>query len=228
MAATVGRTRPWWRGWIPATILVVIIAGIFVTMSLLVANGLGRPVPAATDGQVTDLNWSIFTPKGLAYIDESRNVRIDLSKTPVDASALGLPDDGSITIGPKGNGDVVLDYYLIVNGGGEGLGGDKFTVSQLTIETANGVVSKVSAPLSEVLNFRQTLDKLEKKADLFGWDVSNEQAIFDSVEQATHDKVPYSFTLGPNDKVGVPVSATANCDTTGYCVVEYDVTPAVR
>jgi hypothetical protein len=228
MAVQVGRKRPWWLGWIPATILGLIIVGVIVTMSVLVAGGLGRPVPSATDGQVTDLNWSIFTPKGLAYIDESRNVRIDFSHAPVDAAALGLPENGSITIGPKDNGDTVLDYYLIVDGGGQGLGGDKFTVSQLTIQTTDGVVSKVSAPLSEVLNFRQTLAKLEAKADLFGWDISGADAIFDKVAQASRDDAAYSFTFGPGDKVGVPIAATANCDPTGYCVVEYDVTPAVR
>jgi len=228
MAARGKRKRPWWLGWIPATILVLLIVGTVVTTSLLLAGGLGRPVPAATDGQVTDLNWSIFTKKGLAYIDESREVRIDFSRGPADAAALGLPAEGSITIGPKDNGDTTLDYYLIVNGGGEGQGGDKFTVSKLTIETKDGVVSKVSAPLSEILNFRQTLAKLEKKAPLFGWDISSEASIYDTVEKATRDGSPYSFTFGPADAVGVPVAATANCDTSGYCVVEYDVTPAVR
>lgn len=227
MAVEGKRKRPWWLGWIPATILLVLIAGTIVTTSLLVAGGLGKPVPAATDGQVTDLNWSIFTAKGLAYIDKSREVRIDFSRAPVDAAALGLPADGSITIGPKDNGDVVLDYYLIVNGGAEGQGGDKFTVSQLTIETVSGFVTRVSAPLSEVLNFRQTLTKLESKAPLFGWDVSGADALFSKVEQATRDQVPYSFTFGPADAVGVPIAATASCDTSGYCVVEYDVTPAV-
>lgn len=224
----VGRKRPWWLSWIPATVLVVIIVGVAVTTSLLVGGGLGRPVAQPTDGQVTDKNWSIFTPEGLAYIDKSRNVRIDFSRGPADAAALGLDPDGSLTIGPKDNGDTALDYYLIVNGGGQGQGGDKFTVSQLTITTTGGFVSRVSAPLSEVLNFRNTLAKLEKKAALFGWDTSGEAAIYDKVEQASRDNVPYSFTFGPADAVGVPISATANCDTSGYCVVEYDVLPAVR
>jgi hypothetical protein len=228
VTADVRRKRPWWLGWIPAGILAVLIAGTVVTTSILVSNGLGRPVPQATQGQVTDKNWSTFTAEGLAYIDASRNVRIDFARAPVDAASLGLPANGSITIGPKDNGDVTLDYYLIVNGGAPGQGGDKFTVSQLTIETTDGVVSRVSAPLSEVLNFRQTLAKLTAKAELFGWDTSGTDAIFAQVEQATRDKVPYSFTFGPADAVGVPVSATATCDTSGYCVVEYDVTPAVR
>jgi hypothetical protein len=228
VTAQVKRKRPWWLGWIPAGVLALLVVATVVVTSILVSNGLGQPVPQATEGQVTDKNWSSFTAEGLAYIDASRNVRIDFSHAPVDAAALGLPADGAITIGPKDNGDITLDYYLIVNGGAPGQGGDKFTVSQMTIETAGGVISRVSAPLSEVLNFRQTLTKLTTKAELFGCDTSGTDAIFDHVEQATRDKVPYSFTFGPADAVGVPVSATANCDPTGYCVVEYDVTPAVR
>ena len=228
MSTEMKRKRPWWLGWLPATILSVVIVGVIVTTSLLVGGGLGAPLPSPTSGQVTDKNWSIFTPEGLAYIDASRQVRIDFSRGPVDAAALGLHPDGSITIGPKDNGDVTLDYDLIVNGGAQGQGGDRFTVSQLTIETAGGVISRVSAPLSEVLNFRNTVDKLTKKAELFGWDVSGIDAIFAQVEQATRDNVPYSFSFGPADAVGVPVAATASCETTGYCVVEYDATPAVR
>jgi hypothetical protein len=222
------KKRPWWLGWIPATVLLVIIVTIVTVTAVLVSHGLGAPVPKPTAGQVTTKNWSIFTPAGLAYIDATRQVRIDFSHAPVDAAELGLDPDGSITIGPKDNGDITLDYYLIVNGGAPGQGGDKFTVSQMTIETEGGVVSRVSAPLSEVLNFRQTLDKLTQKAALFGWDTSGTDAIFRKVEQATRDGVPYEFTFGPADAVGVPVAATASCDPSGYCILEYVVTPAVR
>jgi hypothetical protein len=224
----VKRKRPWWFGWIPAVILVVIIGGIITATTLLARAGLGDPVPRPTEGQVTDLNWSSFTEEGLAYIDASRQVRIDLSRGPALAADLGLEDDGSLTIGPKDNGDVVLDYSLIINGGGEGPGGDKFIVGQLTIETTDGAISAIRAPLSEVVNFRQTLDKLIGKAELFGWDTSHVQQIYDMVDDATKAGEPYSFTFGPADKVGVPVAATASCDPTGYCLVEYDVTPPVR
>ncbi len=225
---TVKRKRPWWLGWVPAAVLVALIAATITTTAVLSSNGLGEPVPRPTEGQVTDKNWSIFTEEGLAYIDSSREVRLDLSKAPVAAAPLGLEPDATITIGPKDNGDVLLDYYLIVNGGGAGVGGDKFTVSQLSITTSGGVVTHVTAPLSEVLNFRQTLSLLQAKAELFGWDISDVEAIYDQVADATQDGVPYEFTFGPADAAGVPVSATANCDTTGYCVVEYDVAPAVR
>lgn len=228
MSPELKRKRPAWFGWIPAGILAVVIAGIITATFVLTGNGLGAPVPRPTEGQVTELNWSTFTEDGLAYIDRSREVRIDFKTQPTDATALGLEPDGSLTLEPKNTGDTTLDYSLIVNGAGEGPGGAKFIVSEITIETAGGVITSVHAPLSEVRNFRQTLDYLVGKAEIFGWDTSGVDAIYQQVEDATRDGVPYEFTFGPADRVGVPIAATASCDTTGYCLVEYDVTPAVR
>jgi len=215
-------------GWIPSVVLAIVVAGVIITSSVLLGSGLGKPVPSPTVGQVTDLNWSSFTPEGLDYISRVREVRIDLSDAPVDAAVLGLPDDGTVELAPIDNVDVVLDYSLILNGGGEYPGGDKFIVSSIEIETAGGVITHVRAPLSEQLNFRQTLAALEAKAELFGWDISGRDALFDRVGEATQAGEPYEFAFGPADRMGVPVTATASCDPTGYCVVEYDVAPSVR
>ena len=222
------RKRKKLLGWLPAAILTFAIVAVAATAGTLISNGLGDPVPAPTRGQVTDLNWSIFTKDGLAYIDQTREIRVDLARLPAPSAAIGMADNEAITIGPKDNGDLVLDYYLIVNGGAPGKGGDKFTVSQLSIQTAGGVVSSIRASLSDVLNFRKTLAMLTAKAALFGWDTSGTPAIYDTVEQATRDGKPYTFTFGPGVAVGVPIFATASCDTDGYCVVEYVVAPPVR
>ena len=221
-------TRKKWLAWIPAGILSLAIVGVVLASSLLIGGGLGGPAPKPTEGQVTELNWSSFTPEGLAYIASSRKVRIDMSRAPVQAAPLGLDDNGSLTLEPIDNIDTVLDYDLIVNGGGEGYGGGRFVSSTITIVTENGVVTLLSTTLREVLNFRETLAMLQGKADLWGWDVSGTDEIFATVEAATRAGETYEFTFGPADKAGVPVAATARCDTTGYCLVEYTVTPAVR
>lgn len=230
MAPELKRKRPAWFGWLPAVALLLIIVGVAVTTILLVNNGLGAtgPKPKPTTGQVTELNWSSFTEEGLEYIESTREVRIDFAKQPTDATAIGLPADGSITIGPYLTGDTRLDYSLIVNGAGEGPGGAKFIVSEMTIETADGVITEVRAPLSYADGFRNTLGYLLERGEVFGWDTSNTDAIYDQVNQAIRDGVGYSFTFGPGDRVGVPIAATANCGSDSYCVVEYTVTPAVR
>ncbi len=52
--------------------------------------------------------------------------------------------------------------------------------------------------------------------------------LYDRVSQATKDGVGYDFTVGPADLVGVPVSATAVCDVSGYCQVTYFISPGLR
>jgi hypothetical protein len=221
------RTRSELWGWIPAIVLAVVIIGVGTTTAVLLNGGLGAPVPRPTDGQVTDLNWSSFTPEGLDYIARSRQVRIDMSTQPVDAAAIGLDPNNTLVLEPIDNVDTVLDYDLIVNGGGAGAGGARFTVTQITIVTENGVITSLSAPLREVLNFRQTLNSLLARAELFGWDTSGVDAIYASAGDATRAGQPFEFTLGPADRAGVEFAATASCDPSGYCTVNYVVTPQV-
>ncbi|MDP3209671.1 MAG: hypothetical protein Q8M65_11020 [Rhodoglobus sp.] len=215
-------------GWIPAAALGVAVVAVLVTTGVLLSNGLGGPVPEPTEGQVTDLNWSSFTEDGLAYIAATRQVRIDMSNPPVDAAALGLAADDTLVLEPILNLDTQLDYDLIVNGAGEGPGGARFIVTEISIVTKKGVVTQISAPLREVVNFRQTLNYLVAQAVVFGWDTSGVDSIFQTAEDATRAGEGYEFTFGPGDRTGVNFSATASCDPSGFCLVRYDVTPRVR
>lgn len=224
----VKKKRPWWLSWIPATILLVIVIGVGVTSAVLLNNGLGKPQPKPTVGQVTELNWSSFTTDGLAYIERSRNVRIDLSHAPASAADVGLPADGATAIGPSDSFDTDNDYYLIVSGGGEGHGGHKFTVSELTVTTADGVIESIHAVASGALPFRLALKTIQDQADEFGWPPPDTTSVFAQVEDATRAGQPYEVASEAGSRLGITVSVTASCDTSGYCLLGYDVTPQVR
>lgn len=228
MSFEVKRKRPWWFGWIPAAALVLIIGGVGLSTVILLNNGLAEPLPKPTVGQVTDLNWSSFTEEGLAYIERSRNVRIDLSRGPADAATLGLDADATLDIGPSDNFDTDNEYYLILNGGGEGPGGAKFTVGQLSITTADGVIAGISTQSLGAMPFREAYNVLSGEVEEFGWSAPDRDAIFADVEQATRDGVPYEVSFGPGDRLGMSVLGTASCEPSGFCVLGYDVTPAVR
>jgi hypothetical protein len=218
------RKRAGWVGWIPALILTVLIVGVLGTGAVLLSNGLGQPAPKPTQGQVTDLNWSSFTPEGLEYIATTRDVRIDLSRPPVEAAPLGLADDGTLVLERIDSVDTMLDYDLIVNGGGEGQGGARLTASEITVVTVGGLVDSVSAQFVDVLPFRNALDRLEREADAFGWTVDREE-IFATAEEATRADEPFEFTLGPVGRVGFDYTAVASCDT-GYCQLTYTASPS--
>jgi hypothetical protein len=224
----VRRKRPRWVGWIPASVLVVIVAGVGIASAVLAGNGLGGPAPRPTVGEVTKLNWSSFTDDGLAYIERSRDVRIDLSRLPTDAAALGLAADGTTTIGPSDNFDTDNDYYLIANGGGEGFGGKKFTVSELSITTVGGEISHIVAQSSGAVPFRVALNDVGAQAEEFGWQPLDTDAIFADVSQSVAAGEPFGFTAGPGDRLGIVVAASVTCDQSSPCSVEYDITPAVR
>jgi hypothetical protein len=221
------RKRPWWFGWIPAAALLVIIGGIVATTIVLMNSGIAEPLPKPTVGQVTDLNWSSFTKEGLAYIERSRNVRIDLSRGPARADDLGLKPDGTLQIGPSENFDTDNEYYLIVNGGGEGPGGAKFTVGQMSITTADGAISQIRTQSLDAVPFREVYNVLVDDVEKFGWPAPDREAIFAQVEQATRDGVPYDVTFGPGDRLGMVVTAVSSCQPNGFCVLGYVVTPPI-
>ncbi len=213
--------------WLPAVILSVAVVAIIATAGVLISGGLGEPAPQPTEGQVTDLNWSSFSEEGLDYIAQSRLVRIDLSNPLADATALGLEPDGTIVLEPIELLDTSLDYDLIVNGGGEFPGGIRMRAVDVAIVTEEGRIARITAQMREVVTFRDALNQLEGRADEFGWDAPDRDQLFDAVADATEAGEPYSFTLGPADRVGIGVAATAFCDPSGFCVVSYDVTPRV-
>lgn len=221
------KKRPAWVGWIPAGILTVAIIGTGVTAAVLLGSGLGEPAPKPTSGQVTDLNWSAFTPEGLDYIASSQKIRIDLSRPPANAAALGLAPDGVVAFDPIDQLDTELYYDLIVNGGGEFPGGIRFTAEHVEVETADGVVTAVRGVVPDVLAFRDALAQLEGEAATYGW-VYDRDAIFDQVDAASKANEPFTIDFGPADRVGVSVAATVTCETNGYCTVEYEMTPSVR
>jgi len=224
----VRRKRPWWLGWLPAAVLVLAIAAVVIATLVFRTNGLGDPAPAPTVGEVTELNWSSFTEDGLAYIERSRDVRIDLDADHADAAALGLPAEGTVSIGPSNNDDTDNSYYLILNGGGDGHGGAKFTTSEVDVTTADGQITNVAAVAGQAEPFRIVLNALDKQLEEFGWTAPDRTALFEMVEQATNKGEPYEFSYGPGDRLGMSVTATAQCETSGYCLLRYDVAPVVR
>jgi hypothetical protein len=217
------RRRRAWLAWIPAGLLAIGIAAVVVTTAVVSQQAVPEPRP--TGDQVTDLNWSSFTEDGIRYMNETRLPRIDLADAPVEAAPLGLPDAGSVTVGPIEQGDTRLDYRLIVRGGGEDPGGLQIVVSTFTVTTVGGVIASVEAPLRSPMTFREALNDVTSRADDFGWTVDT-AAVFEQVEAATRAGEPYSFTVGPADRIGVPVAVRADCD--GTCSLTYEITPAVR
>lgn len=221
------RKKSPWKTWLPTAILGVAIVGIVGTAMVLLNNGLAEPAGPADEDQVTDLNWSKFDDRGLEYVSASRLVRIDMSQPPISASELGLPDDGVLEIEPVDNVDVTLDYKLILRTGGEEPGGVGLAVTRFELETAGGELVEVRAEPRGSFPFRDALATLQGEAELYGWDTSSTDQIFQDVEAAIRAGEGFSFSFGPAGRLGAQFTGTATCDPSAYCQLTYTATPSM-
>ena len=219
------RRRALLRTWVPTGIIVVLIAAVGFTTASLLGGGLGAPPPAPTAGQVTEVNRSVFTADGLDYIASTRVVRIDLSAPPVEAAPLGLPADGETVLPIIATGDTELDYSLRVYGGGAEPGGISLAPPTITILTAAGAISGIEAPSREVSPFRTLLSDLTGRAALFGWPEGEQERVLAEVAAATTAGQPYSFTIGPGDRLGLGVAVRVDCEPDGFCSSTWLLTP---
>lgn len=215
--------RPAWVGWVPAGILSVILLGAVITSVVVIRQGLAEPPPPPDGTQVTGARLSLFTDEGLAYIERSRRIRLDLSDPPVLAADLGLPANGTVQIGPTETG---LDYNVGIFGGGAEPGGLSLIVGELEVETDDGELVAVRAPLSRGFTVAETISEFRADAETYGWDVSGLDVVVDELGVATRDGGSYAFRVGPGDAVGVGVTADAQCVARG-CSVQFEVTPRV-
>ena len=225
MAMDDRRRRALIRTWLPTAIIVAIIVGVVVTTAVLLGNGLGAPAPAPTVGQVTEERRSAFTDAGLDYIARTRVVRIDLSEPPVAAAPLGLPDDGEVVLPVIATGDTELDYVLKVYGGGGDPGGMTIPATTVTIRSADGTVAAVEASTRGVRPFRDVLASLVRRADVLGWPAGEQERVLAEVASDTEAGRPFSFVVGPGDRLGFQVSARLDCGVDGYCGTTWLIAP---
>lgn len=215
--------RPEWVRWLPAVVLgIVIIAA--VLFAIIGAPRLtADPGPGQTD-QVTDLNWSVFTEEGLEYIEAARTPRIDLSSPPVDAIELGLPADGSLTVGPHVTD---LDYRLVLIATDDEPNGALFTTPQFTVSTSGGRLQSVRVEERGALDFRETYLLVAERSADYGFTAPSSASLASAITRAREEGEPVAVRSNRGVSTGMGVTAEVLCFGAGVCTVSYIVTPAV-
>lgn len=215
--------RPEWVRWIPAAVLAVVIVGA-VLFALIGAPRLtAEPGPGQTN-QVNDLNWSVFTEEGLEYIEAARTPRIDLSSPPVVAVSLGLPADGSVTVGPHVTD---LDYRLVLIATDDRPNGALFTTPQFTVSTSGGRLASVRVEERGALDFRDTYLLVAERSADYGYTAPPASRIAEAVTEARESGEPALVRSNRGLSTGMGVTAEIVCFGAGFCQVSYLVTPAV-
>lgn len=215
--------RPEWVRWIPAAILGTIILAA-VLFAIIAGPRLAEPPgPAATD-QVTDLNWSVFTPEGLAYIEAARTPRIDLSAPPVGAEPLGLAPEGELTIGPHPTG---LDYRLVLIATDEQPNGALFTSPVFTIVTRDGLLTALRVDERGARDFRETYLLVAGRSAEYGFTAPTSARLAQAISEARDAGAPVTVRSTRGTSTGMGITAEVTCFGVGFCTVSYIVTPAV-
>lgn len=212
-----------WVTWLPAAVLSVVILAAVLFAVIGGPRLAAGPGPAATD-QVNDLNWSVFTEEGLAYIESARTPRIDLSSAPVNATSLGLPTDGALTVGPHVTD---LDYRLVLIATDEQPNGALFTTPQFTVSTSGGRVESVRVEERGAFDFRETYLLIAERSADYGFTAPPSTRLAAAITEARDGGAPVVVRSNRGLTTGMGVTAEATCFGAGFCTVSYVVTPAV-
>lgn len=215
--------RPPWVKWLPAMMLTAIMIGVAIFGIVAVPRLTAEPGPGSTE-QVNDLNWSIFTEEGLAYIEAARTPRIDLSSPPINATSLGLPPDGSVTVGPHATD---LDYRLVLIASDDEPNGALFTTPLFTVTTAGDRLQSVRIDERGARDFRETYLFLAERSVDYGFTAPSSGSLAAAISEARDTGEPVTVRSNRGLTTGMPITAEAVCFGAGFCAVSYVVTPPV-
>lgn len=209
--------------WIPAGILGAIILAAALFAIIGGPRLAAPPGPAATD-QVTDLNWSVFTEEGLAYIDDARTPRIDLSNPPIEAAPLGLPASGDLTVGPH---PTLLDYRLVLIASEDQVNGALFVTPRFTLSTRDGRLVSLRIEERGGRDFRQTYLLVAERSADYGFTPPASSRLAAAISEARTAGSPVTVRSDRGTSAGMGIMAEVTCFGAGVCTVSYVVTPAV-
>lgn len=201
--------------WIPAVVLSLLIAAVVAFAVIGGPRLAAGPGPAETD-EVDELNFSVFTAEGRAFIDEQRIPRVDLREPPVETDPLGLPADGELTIGPHPQG---LDYRLVLLAPG-GDGGARFTTTNFSIATEAGAVRELRIqPPREVAagTFRDIEAFAVESAQRFGYAPIASGTLLELVLASQASGQPETTATEAGDRIGLPTRLEITCTGDAFC-----------
>lgn len=215
--------RPEWVKWLPAAVLSAIMIGVAIFGIVAVPTLTAEPGPGSTE-QVNELNWSVFTEEGIAYIEAARTPRIDLSSPPVNASSLGLPADGTLTVGPHATN---LDYRLVLIATDDQPNGALFTTPLFTITTSDDELQSVRIDERGARDFRETYQLLAERSAEYGYTPPSSTRLAAAVSDARDTGEPVVVRSNRGLTTGMAITAEATCFGAGFCAVSYVVAAAV-
>ena len=208
------RRRKTIRSWIPAVVLLVVIVAALAVAVMARTTNVGVAPTAAPPTAVTAEGTSLFTPAGLAYINDTRKVSIDARQLPIEAEPLGLDASGTLTIVPPTEG--TYEYLTMIGPDG----GTRLVGSSIEITTEGGSVTGASITDSiRLMTYRETQALFRERVERFAIPAEQLDGFASAAAGALKDNRDYTYGIRTDDALGVGLTVTAECSSDSTCQI---------
>jgi hypothetical protein len=208
------RRRKAIRSWIPAAVLLVLIVAALSVAVMTRTTDVGAAPTAPPPAAVTAEGTSLFTPAGLAYINDTRKVSIDARQLPIEAAPLGLGGSGTLTIAPPTEG--IYEYLTVLGAGG----GTRLVGTSIDMATEDGFVKAATITDStRRLTYRETLALFRERAERFAIPAEQLDGFASAAADAGTDNSDYTYVIHSDNVLGVGLTVTAKCSSDSICQV---------
>lgn len=188
--------------WLPATVLVLIIAGVVVASLAIQGSWWAQERPAASDDQRASDGSTMLTDTGFDYVNVSGTFKARIGEGAVPAAGLGMPADG------EKSADFRRPVRAVIAAGDELYVLDD--ISGLTATTADGELSSITFVPDVTNNWTGALDYLRALAPDLGWDAAQLDPLTAQLGEFNRSGEGDTFTaqIGPSE--GGPARITGD------------------
>jgi len=147
--------------WLPATILLVAIAGVVFATVAVQNSWWAEEAPVASADQKASDGSTMLTDAGFDYANVEGIVRVRIGEGGLSARELGLPEDGEKTAEFRRPVRAVIagrdDVYVVDD------------IATLTARSEDGRLASVTLRFDVVSTWSDGLNTLRRHAEAFGW-----------------------------------------------------------
>ncbi|MBW9093254.1 hypothetical protein JNB62_06135 [Microbacterium jejuense] len=188
--------------WLPATVLVLIIAGVVVASLAIQGSWWAQDRPAASDDQRASDGSSMLTDTGFDYVNVSGTFKVRIGEGGLSAAELGLPADG------EKSAEFRRPVRAVVAAGDELYVLDD--ISGLTATSVDGELASITFVPDVTSNWSGALNYLRALGPDFGWDAAQLDPLTAQLGEfnRTGDGETFTAQIGPSE--GGPARITGN------------------
>ncbi|MEZ3161650.1 hypothetical protein AB1K54_14065 [Microbacterium sp. BWT-B31] len=178
--------RTWLLAWLPAMVLVIVIAGVVFTTIAVQNSWWAEEKPEASSEQKASDGSTMLTDAGFDYANVEGVVRVRMGAGGPSATDLGLPATG------QKDAEFRRPVRTVVAAGDDVFVVDD--VATLSASSRNDELTSVSIRLDRVSTWQNALTALRSMADGLGWNPAEIDALDDGLAEFNRDSDGDTFT----------------------------------